>query len=138
MTKMIFINLPVKDLDTAERFYTAIGCEKNPQFSNENAVSMAWSDAIVFMLLKHEFFSTFITKPIADAQQAVGALYAFSCEDKAAVDAVTEAAGKAGGRADVRDPQDLGFMYSRAFADPDGNIFEPVYMDMSAPIEAAS
>ncbi len=132
MTKMIFINLPVKDLGAAERFYTAIGCEKNPQFSDENAVSMVWSDAIVFMLLKHEYFSTFVTKPIANAQEGVGALYAISCDRKEAVDAITEAAGKAGGTADVRDPQDLGFMYSRAFADPDGHIFEPAYMDMSA------
>lgn len=31
----IFINLPVKNLDTAKAFYTALGGTVNPQFSNE-------------------------------------------------------------------------------------------------------
>jgi hypothetical protein len=91
---------------------------------------MMWSDTITFMLLKHEYFSTFTSKPIADAHAAAGALIALSCDSREAVDAITEAAGKAGGKADVRDPQDMGFMYGRAFEDLDGNIFEPVWMNM--------
>ena len=132
MTKMIFINLPVKDLGAAERFYLAIGCTKNEQFSDGNAISMVWSDAITFMLLKQDYFKTFTSKPLANSKDTVGALYALSFDSRAEVDAITETAGKSGGKADVREIQDLGFMYSRAFEDPDGHIFEPAYMDMSA------
>lgn len=132
MPKMIFINLPVKDLDAATRFYEAIGCTKNPEFSNDDVSSMMWSDAITFMLLKHAYFSTFISRPIADARAATGVLIALSMDSKAAVDAINQAAAEHGGRADIREFQDLGFMYSRAFEDPDGNIFEPVWMDMDA------
>lgn len=132
MTKMIFINLPVKNLAVSERFYSALGFQKNDQFSNDDALSMVWSDTISFMLLRHEYFMTFVKKPLADSNGTVGALYAFALDDRAAVDAVTETAGKSGGKADVRDVQDLGFMYSRAFEDPDGHIFEPFFMDMAA------
>ena len=132
MPKMIFLNLPVKDLAAAERFYAAIGCTKNEQFSDDKAVSMMWSDEIVFMLLKHEFFSTFISKPIADAHAAVGALICLSRDSREEVDAITQAAGAAGGQADIRDPMDYGWMYNRAFTDPDGHIFEVVCMDPSA------
>ncbi|WP_421950708.1 VOC family protein [Pelagibacterium sp.] len=131
MTKMIFVNLPVRDLAVATRFFEAIGCTKNADFSSDDASSMMWSDTIIFMLLRHEYFSTFTSKPIADAHAAAGALIALSCDSREAVDAITQAAGKAGGRADIREPQDMGFMYGRAFEDPDGNIFEPVWMDMS-------
>lgn len=132
MTKMVFINLPVKDLAASERFYTALGFTKNEQFSDDNAISMVWSDAITFMLLKHEYFLTFTKKPLPDARETVGALFAISLDSREAVDAITEMAGKSGGKADVHDVQDLGFMYSRAFEDPDGHVFEPAYMDMSA------
>ena len=132
MPKMIFVNLPVKDLAATERFYSAIGCIRNDQFSDDNAISMVWSDEIVFMLLKHEFFSTFISKPIADAHAAVGVLIALSCDSREEVDAITEAAGRGGGQADIREPMDHGWMYNRAFADPDGHIIEVAYMDMSA------
>src|SRR6218665_3369942 len=132
MPKMIFINLPVKDLDASIRFYEAIGCSRNEQFSDHQTASMVWSDTITFMLLKHEYYSTFTTLPIADASKASGMLIALSRDSKADVDAITEAAGKSGGRAAPRPPQDMGFMYSRSFADPDGNVFEPVFMDMSA------
>jgi predicted lactoylglutathione lyase len=67
MSKMIFINLPVKDLAAATHFYEAIGCAKNAAFSDEKASSMAWSDAITFQLLTHDFYATFTRQPIADA-----------------------------------------------------------------------
>lgn len=132
MTKMIFVNLPVADLAASTRFYEAIGCTKNEQFSNDVAVSMVWSDTIVFMLLTHGFYSTFTDKQIIDAHKTSGVLLALSRDSKAEVDEITEAAGKAGGTADVRPPQDMDFMYGRAFADPDGHVFEPVWMDPAA------
>lgn len=132
MPKMIFVNLPVKDLPAALRFYKAIGCEQNLQFSNEQAAMMVWSEAISFMLLTHEYFGTFMSKPIADAHQTCEVLLALSRDSRDDVDTITQAAAAAGGKADVRPPQDMGFMYSRAFQDPDGHVFEPVWMDMAA------
>lgn len=128
MPRMIFVNLPVADLVAATRFYEAIGCTKNSNFSDENASSMMWSDEIVFMLLKHPFFSTFTSKPIADAHTTTGVLIALSMDSREEVDTITNAAANAGGKADIREPQDMDFMYSRAFEDPDGNIIEPVWM----------
>lgn len=132
MPKMIFINLPVRDIATATRFYEAIGCKKNEQFSDDKASSMVWSDAITFQLLTQDYFATFATKPIADARETVGMLIALSCDSREAVDSITEAAAAAGGKADIREPQDMGFMYLRTFEDPDGHVFEPAWMDMRA------
>lgn len=131
MTKMIFVNLPVRDLAAATRFYEAIGCRKNPQFSDANASSMVWSETIVFQLLSHDYFKSFLKKPAADAHAATGMLFALSQDSREAVDAIVEAAAKNGGRADIREPQDMGFMYLRTFEDPDGHVFEPAFMDMS-------
>ena len=132
MPKMIFVNLPVKDIAAATRFYEAIGCVKNEQFSDEKASSMMWSENITFQLLTHDYYKTFTSKPIADAHKTSGMLIALSQESREAVDAITEAAGNAGGKVDVREAQDMGFMYLRSFADPDGHVFEPAWMDMSA------
>jgi len=137
MPKMIFVNLPVKDLAAAIRFYKAIGCEQNMQFSNEQAAMMVWSEAISFMLLTHEYFGTFTAKRISDAQQSCEVLLALSRDSREDVDTITQAAAATGGKADVRPPQDMGFMYSRAFQDPDGHVFEPVWMDMAAAQAAA-
>jgi predicted lactoylglutathione lyase len=131
MPKMIFVNLPVADLAASAKFYEALGCEKNPQFSDDNANAMVWSDAITFMLLKRDYFATFTSRPVADTKGAVGVLLALSNESREDVDKTAEAAGAAGGQLDVREPQDMGFMYQRTVEDPDGNTFELSYMDMS-------
>ncbi|WP_340645741.1 lactoylglutathione lyase [Phenylobacterium sp.] len=130
--KMLFVNLPVRDLPAATAFYAAIGCEQNLQFSNENASAMAWSDTISFMLLTHGFYATFTTQPISDAHKTSAALFCLSRDSREEVDAIVEAAIRAGGQGDIRAVQDLPFMYGRTFVDPDGNVFEPMWMDMSA------
>lgn len=132
MPKMIFINLPVKDLAAATRFYEAIGCKKNAQFSDEKTSSMVWSETITFHLLTREFYATFTRKPISDAHHTSAALFALSRDSREEVDSIVEAAAKAGGKADIRERQDMGFMYIRTFEDPDGNTFEPAWMDPSA------
>ena len=132
MARMIFVNLPVKDLAASVRFYEAIGCTKNEQFSNEQAASMVWSDTITFMVLTREYFATFTPKPIADSHSTTEVLIALSRDSRAEVDSITDAAAAAGGKADVRAAQDMGFLYSRAFSDPDGHVFEPVWMDLQA------
>ena len=131
MTKMVFVNLPVKDLAASSGCYKAIGCEKNDQFSNDKAASMVWSDTITFMLLTHEFFATFTSKPIADAGKTCEVLICLSRDSREEVDAITGAAEAAGGAADIRPPTDMGFMYGRSFEDPDGHVFEPMWMDVS-------
>ena len=132
MPKMIFLNRPVKDLAAATRFYEAIGCEKNEQFSDARAAMMVWSDTITFQLLTHDYFATFTPKPIADAQKTSEVLIALSRDSREEVDIITEAAAAAGGKADIRERQDMGFMYVRTFEDPDGHVFEPMWMDVEA------
>jgi predicted lactoylglutathione lyase len=137
MAKMIFVNLPVKDVAASTAFYQAIGATKDERFSQPGqAASMQFSDTIVFMLLSHDFFGGFSPKPIADAHQSTEVLLCMSQDSREAVDAITEAAAKAGGKADIRPPQDHGFMYGRSFEDPDGHIFEPMYMDVEAALAA--
>jgi uncharacterized protein len=136
MPQMIFVNLPVADVARATAFYEAIGCTKDERFSNAQASSMQLSDTIVFMLLSHEFFGTFTPKPIADAHAGTEVLLCISRESREEVDAIVDKAAAAGGRADIRDKQDMGFMYGRSFEDPDGHIFEPMYMDLDAAMAA--
>ena len=135
MTKMIFVNLPVSDLGAATRFYEAIGCKKNEQFSDGQAASMVWSDTITFQLLAREYFATFTAKQVADAHGACQVLLALTRDTRQDVDAISEAAASAGGKADVRAIMDMGWLYNRAFEDPDGHVFEAVWMDTNAASE---
>ncbi len=135
MARMIFVNLPVADLPRSIAFYKAIGAEQNLQFSNESGAMMVFSDTIHVMLLTHDFFSTFTPKRIVDAREASEVLLCISCDDRAAVDEITEQALAAGGR-EPRAAQDMGFMYSRSFEDLDGHIWEPMHMDVAAATEA--
>lgn len=135
MPRAIFVNLPVVDVAKATAFYEAIGFEKNPTFSNEQASAMRWSDAISVMLLDHGFYRSFTPKQIIDARTHSGALLALSFDSRAEVDAITQAAIAAGGR-EAHDPEDLGFMYSRAFEDLDGHGWGPFHMDMAAAAES--
>ena len=132
MSKLIFVNLPVADLAASTRFYQAIGCVKNEQFSDEKASSMVWSDTITLQLLTRAYFATFSAKPVADAHQTCQVLFALSRDSRDDVNAIADAAASAGGQADVREVMDLGWLYNRAFADPDGHVFEAVWMDAKA------
>ncbi len=137
MPKMIFVNLPVKNVADSTAFYEALGFIKDERFSNEMASAMNWSDTITIMILGHDFYQSFIPhKVIADSSKTSEVLLCLSFDDRAGVDAITEAAAKAGGKADVREPQDMGFMYSRAFEDLDGHLFEPMHMDLEAALAA--
>lgn len=132
MTQMIFVNLPVTDLDRSKAFYAALGFANEPNFTNEQAACMVLSDAIFVMLLTHDFWKTFTSKPIPDAKETAQVMLAVSREDRAAVDTMVDAAAANGGRADCNSKQDLDFMYGRSFEDPDGHIWEPNWMDMQA------
>ena len=130
MPKMIFINLPVTDLERSIAFYEAIGGRKEPKFSNEHAAMIVLSDTISVMLLTHGFYSTFTSKPIADAHNSSSVLLALSCEGAAEVDKLVEAASANGGKADPGPKQEMdGMMYGRSFEDPDGHHWEPMWMN---------
>jgi predicted lactoylglutathione lyase len=131
VAKQIFINLPVRDLPVATAFYTAIGAVQNSQFSDENSACMVLSETIFVMLMTHEKWATFTKKPIADARRESEVMFAVSADDRRAVDAMIEAASAHGGAPDVNPKQDLGFLYNRSFQDPDGHIWEVVFMDMA-------
>ena len=132
MTKMIFVNLPVADLDASTRFYEAIGCRKNEKFSDSKASSMVWSDVITFQLLQRDYFASFTTKPVADAHASCQTLLCLSRDSREDVDSLADFAARAGGKVDLRAPIDLGFLYNRAFEDPDGHVFELVWINADA------
>jgi uncharacterized protein len=131
MPKMIFINLPVTDLNQSVTFYQALGFNKNPQFSDDTAACMVWSDAIHVMLLTHAKWRTFTNRPIPPANSSE-VLLALALDNRAAVDHMNAAATANGGTADINPVQDLGFMYNRNLADPDGHVWEAFWMDQAA------
>lgn len=132
MQRMIAVNLPVRDLAQSIAFYEAVGAVNDPAFTDDTAAMMRFSDAICVMVLTHARYASFTKRSIPNAQESAQMLIAINEEDRASVDDVVTRAAKAGGTADPNPPQDHGFMYSRSFADPDGHIWEPFWMDMSA------
>jgi predicted lactoylglutathione lyase len=131
MAKMIFVNLPVANLTASKRFYEALGFTNNPQFTDDTAACMVWSEAINVMLLTHAKWGTFTARPIPPSTSSE-VMLAISCDSREAVDAMNIAAAANGGTADINPMQDLGFMYNRNLADPDGHIWEAMWMDPSA------
>ena len=131
MSRMIFVNLPVADLKASMAFYTALGFTNNPRFTDETAACMVWSEAIHVMLLTHEKWRTFTTRPIPPASSSE-VMLAISCASPDEVDAMNRAAAENGGTADINPGQNLGFMYNRNLADPDGHVWEAMWMDMNA------
>ncbi|WP_026319253.1 VOC family protein [Amorphus coralli] len=132
MPQTIFINLPVADLDRSVAFYEAIGFVPNARFTNHMAACMVLSDTIAIMLLTHAFWSTFTDRRRVDPSRDAQVLLCIGRPDRKAVDAITQAAQSAGGTADPCPVQDHGFMYGRSFADPDGHIWEPMWMSAEA------
>ena len=132
MPKMIFVNLPVRDLAASTAFYLALGGTMNPQFSGESSSSIMFSDAIGVMLLTHDHYRQFTQRPIGDARRDSQALIALSVDSRDAVDATLARAVAAAGTADPNPVQDHGFMYGRSVEDPDGYVWEIMWMDASA------
>jgi len=132
MSKLIFVNLPVADLARATAFYEAVGAVRNPQFSDHTAACMVLSETIHVMLLTHDKFRQFTPKRIADARETSEVLICISADSRESVDDTVAKAGGAGGRVDPGPKQDYGFMYGRSFEDPDGHIWETMWMDVAA------
>lgn len=128
MSTKMFVNLPVKDLKTSMAFYGSLGFSFNPQFTDDTAACMVISEHNYAMLLTHDKFRQFTTKPIADAHKSTALLIAIALDSKAAVDDMATKAIKTGGR-EARPTEDHGFMFLRSFEDPDGHTWEPFWMD---------
>lgn len=127
----VFVNLPVTDLSRARGFYAALGFSFDERFSDDTAACVVVSEHIYLMLLIREKFATFTPRPPGDPSRDTSVLVALSRDSREAVDAFM-AAGLAAGGTDNLKPQDFGFMYGRSISDPDGNVLEPMWMDITA------
>lgn len=130
MNRQVFINLAVKNLQQSMDFYIAMGFTNNPQFSDDTAKCMVWSDAIFVMLLTHEKFSTFTAKPIADTKNNVAGLFSLSVNNVEELNKIMESGINAGG-IEPTEMRDYGFMQQRTMEDFDGHTWEIFFMDMS-------
>ena len=131
MTKKIFISLPVTDLPKSLAFYTALGFTNDPAFSGETSACMVWSEAIQVMIMTHDQWRTFTTRPIPPSTHSeVG--FQLSLGNRAAVDAMAEAAAAHGGTVDINPVEDHGFMYTRDLTDPDGHVWGAMWMEPAA------
>ena len=131
MSRIIIVSLPVSDLKASQAFYTALGFVNNPQFTDDTAAWMVWSESINVMLLTYAKWRTFTTRPIPPKTSSEVGLNV-SCDSREAVDAMNKLAAENGGTADIIPVQDHGFMYGRDFVDPDGHVWGAMWMDMSA------
>ena len=131
MSKMIFVSLPVTDLQASMTFYKSIGFVNNPHFTDDTAACMVWSEAINVMLLTHAKWRTFTSRPIPPATSSEVAL-TLSCDSRESVDAMNDAAAANGGTADINPVQDHSFMYGRDMMDPDGHVWGAMWMDPAA------
>jgi predicted lactoylglutathione lyase len=137
MSRQIYVNLPIKNMERTQAFFRALGFSFNPQFTNEQGACMVIADGIYAMLLVEPFFQTFTKKPIADANQTTEVLVCLSCESRNEVDELVRKAVAAGGKS-PNAPQDHGFMYGHGFEDLDGHVWELVYMEPNAAPPQAS
>ncbi|NED92913.1 VOC family protein [Streptomyces sp. SID11233] len=131
MPQMIFVNLPVKDLETTKGFFGKLGYSFNPQFSDDRTACLVISDTIFAMLLEESRFKEFTKKEIADASATTEVILALSADSREKVDEMVDTALASGGFP-AGETQDLGFMYGRSFQDPDHHNWEVVWMDPSA------
>ena len=131
MTKSIFISLPVADLNASIAFYKALGMEQNPQLSDDSGACMVWSDAISVMLISHARWRMLTQRPFPVAGTASHML-SLTLDSRDAVDAMNRAAAAHGGQADVNPVDDMGFMYTRDLADPDGHMWAALWMEPAA------
>ncbi len=131
MNRQMYLNLPVKDLNRSVEFFTKMGFEFDQNFTDENATCMIVGDGAVVMLLAEDFFRTFIPTPIVDAASHTEAIVGVSASSRAEVDELADTA-LANGAGPARDAQDYDFMYGRSFADPDGHLWEVIWMDAEA------
>jgi len=128
VNRIIFVNLPVGDLDATRSFYTGLGFGLNPQFSDEHAACIVISDTIVVMALHRSRFEDFVAGPVGDPAAATTVINCLSASSREEVDELVSRALTHGGKPWL-DPMQDGPMYGHSFADPDGHVWEVLYMD---------
>ncbi|WP_210526470.1 VOC family protein [Rubellimicrobium arenae] len=131
MGQHIFVNLPISDLPRARAFYAALGLAFDERFSDDSSACVVISDQIKIMLLARDKFAEFAPRPVGHPSRETSVLVALSCDSRAAVERFMEAGLGAGG-SDNGKVQDYPFMYGRSISDPDGNVLEPMWMDVTA------
>ncbi|GEC72294.1 MAG TPA: VOC family protein [Flavobacterium sp.] len=130
MAKQVFINLAVNDLQKSMDFYAALGFTNNPQFSDDQGKCMVWSENIFVMILSHEKFKSFATKPIADTKTKLAGLFALAVDSVDEVNKIVDS-GLAAGGVEPTEMKDYGFMQQRTIEDLDGHTWEIFYMDIT-------
>ncbi len=131
MARQIFVNLPIREMARSRAFFEALGFSFDPRFTSEQGACMVVAEGIYVMLLVEPFFQTFTKKPVADARRSTEVIVCLSCASRAEVDELVRKALAAGGTA-PNAPQEHGFMYGHGFEDPDGHVWELVWMDPDA------
>lgn len=131
MPRRLFISLPVANLPRSTAFYESLAFTRNPHLSGDEGACMVWSESIQVMLVTHAKWRTFTQRPFPPAGSA-GLMLSLALDTREAVDAMNAAAAAHGGQADVNPPEDLGFMVTRDFADPDGHLWAAIWMDPAA------
>jgi uncharacterized protein len=135
-SRKIFVNLAVKDLGESVDFFTQLGFSFDPRFTDEQATCMIVNDDAFVMLLVEDRFKDFTKKQLADPATQTEAIVALSAESRQQVDELADKALQAGG-APANEPMEMDFMYGRSFQDPNGHLWEVVWMDPSALREEA-
>jgi uncharacterized protein len=130
MSRQLFVNLPVENLDRSVEFFTKLGFTFNPLYTDETGTCMILGQDNFVMLLTNEKFATFTPNPVSDAKKTTEVLMALSCDSREEVDEQVRLAIEAGGNT-YSEPRDYGFMYSHGYQDLDGHIWEVFYMDES-------
>lgn len=134
VSRKVFINLPVRNLEKSKEFFSKLGFTYNLKFTDDKAACMVLSEEGYVMLLAEPFFKTFMKKEICDTRTHTEALFALSCTSRAEVDDLVNKA-IAGGGERAMEPQDHGFMYSWSFRDLDGHHWEVIWMDPNMAVE---
>jgi uncharacterized protein len=130
MSSKIFINLPVTDLKRSMEFYTGIGFTNNPSFTDQTAAAMSFTDIIIVMLLTRKKFAEFTDKAIADTKKVATCILSLSVESTSKLNEIVNKAVDSGGK-EPQAARDYGFMLQRSFEDPDGHLWEVIYMDQT-------
>ena len=131
MRRMIFVNLPVRDLAASRDFYTALGFPVNEAFSDDQAAAIVVSETIVVMLVARSRFAEFVAGPVGDPRDGPTAISCLNAESPEEVDRLVGAALASGGSAWLPKMED-GPMYGHSFADPDGHVWEVIHMDLGS------
>lgn len=131
MSRMIFVNLPVKDLAASRAFFTALGFAFSEEYSDDRAACVVLADNIFVMLLRDDVFATLVKSEVADASRATEVLSCFTAESRAEVDALVRRAVEAGGKP-WKGSFAEGPMYGGSFQDLDGHVWEVMHMEPTA------